>query len=65
MRLRRRLVRLHFPDSQPSLEGIYAGRVAGHYRILNPKLVEAEDRTVSLDGEAFVPCGRVIFLQRM
>ena len=65
MLLRRRLVRAHFPDPQPSIEGVYAGRWGGHYRILNAKLVQAEDKTLSLEGETFIPCERVLFLQRL
>ena len=62
---RRRLVRLHLPDPAPSVEGILAGRSAGHYRLLKPVLLEAPDRTRSLDGEVWVRHERVLFLQVM
>ena len=63
--LRRRLVRLHLVDPFPSLEGILAVSWDGHYRLLRPSVLEAEDRTRELTGEVFVPRERVVFLQRL
>lgn len=62
---RRRLVRLHLEEPHPTMEGIWAGMAAGHYRLLRPQLLESEARTHSLDGEAWVPAGRVVFVQRL
>jgi hypothetical protein len=56
-------VRLHLLDGSPSFEGIYVGTKAGHYRILNAGIVESEDVTVKMDGEAWVPQERVLFMQ--
>lgn len=65
--LRKRLVRLHLADNQPSLEGLLTGwpsRHAGHYVLQLPQLVEGVDRTVTLDGVAVrVPRERVVFVQ--
>lgn len=60
---RKRMVRLHLVDPYPSVDGIYAGRVQGHYRILKPELKEASDRTSQLEGELWVPAERVVFMQ--
>ncbi len=67
--LRRRLVRLHLEGNAPSLEGVLTGyplHHAGHYVLRLPALVEAEDRTVSLDGPVVrVPRERVAFCQEL
>lgn len=66
---RRRRARLHLLDGQgqpgETIEGILEGRRprAGHYLLLAPKLLEAEDRTVSIDGHLEVPAARVLFVQ--
>jgi hypothetical protein len=63
--LTRRRVRLHLVDPFPSIEGILVSARDGHYRLLKPELLEAEDRTRQLVGEAWVPKERVIFVQRL
>lgn len=63
--LRRRKVRLHLVDPFPSLEGILVSAWDGHYRLLKPELLEGENRTQQLTGEAWVPKERVIFVQRL
>lgn len=65
--LRRRLVRLHLVDPFPSIEGILVNSHDGHYRLLKPSVIEAEDRTreLSSGSEAWVPKERVIFVQRL
>lgn len=62
-RTKAQLVRLHFADGAPSIDGIYDGLKAGHYRLLNPSIVDAEDVSVAMDGEAWVPRERVLFMQ--
>lgn len=62
---RRHLVRLHLEEPHPTVEGILAGRAGGHYRLLKPRLLEAEDRSHSLDGEVWVPAGRVVLVQKL
>lgn len=61
--LRKRRVRLHLKDENRSLEGIWIGMSAGHYRLAAPEQLEAADRTFSLEGEAWVPRERVLYLQ--
>lgn len=59
----KRLVRLHLADNQPSVEGILAGRWGGHYVVLAPKILDAAQRTFSLDGHLEVPAERVLYVQ--
>ncbi len=60
----KRLVRLHLlGDTVPSLEGILAGRWGGHYVLLVPYLIEAENQTVKLEGHVEIPAERVLFCQ--
>ena len=59
----RRLVRLHLAENQPSVEGILVGRWSGHYVVLAPKLLDATQRTFSLDGHLEVPAERVLYVQ--
>jgi hypothetical protein len=61
---RKRLVRLHLADDQPSLEGVLCGHWAGHYVLKLAKILETADATVSLDGHSVrVPRERVVFVQ--
>lgn len=63
--LRRRLVRLHLVDPFPSIEGILISALDGHYRLKKVDLLEGPERTQRLEGEAWVPKARVIFVQRL
>lgn len=59
-----RLLRLHL-DGKPSIEGVFLGYEAGHYRLANAKLLlEDPPRTLEL-GEAWVPRERVLHAQRL
>lgn len=59
-----RQVRLHLRDPKsPALDGILLGVKAGHYRLANPTHLETADRSHALDGEAWVPVDRVLYLQ--
>jgi hypothetical protein len=59
-----RLLRLHF-DGKPSIEGIFLGFEAGHYRLANAQLLlEDPARTVEL-GDTWVPRDRVLHIQRL
>jgi hypothetical protein len=63
---KKRLVRLHLKGSEPSVEGFFVGFWAAHYVIRVPKVLVAEDRTESLDGEDLVvPRDNVAFMQRL
>jgi hypothetical protein len=61
--LRKRRVRLHLKDENRSLEGIWVGMGAGHYRLAAAMQLEAIDRTIELEGEAWIPRERVLYLQ--
>ena len=62
-------MRLHLDQDNPSIEGVLVGYPhsnAGHYVIRLAKLIEATDRSVSLDGPAVrVPRERVVFCQEL
>jgi hypothetical protein len=60
---RRRFVRLHQLDPGPTVEGIYVGKVDGHYRLVNAAVVETPERTVPLEWDAYVPAGRVVLME--
>ncbi len=58
------MLRLHLESkSDASVEGIFMGFTAGHYRLANARHVAAEEQTVPLEGEAWVPRDRVIYAQ--
>lgn len=57
------MLRLHLLNGEASVEGIFLGFVAGHYRLANATHVLAEDQSVPLEGEAWVPRDRVLYAQ--
>lgn len=64
MGVRRRLVRLHFADSSPSMDGIYVGKEAGHYVLMKAAILSEDgEDPVGLEGETWVPKERVLFMQ--
>lgn len=58
-----RLVRLHLKDENRSLEGVWIGLDASHYRLANVSQLETLDRTIELEGEVWVPRERVLHVQ--
>lgn len=61
---RKRVARVHLTGSEPSLEGVYMGRVGRkHYRLEGASLVESTDTTVELEGFVLIPVERVAFIQ--
>ena len=63
---RKRMVRLHLKDSQPSVEGFFTGFWAGHYVIRVAKILVGETETETLDGpDLVVPRENVVFMQRL
>jgi hypothetical protein len=60
---RKRRVRVHLVDEDRSLEGIWVGMGAGHYRLAKAEQLEKSDRSFELEGEAWVPRERVLYLQ--
>ena len=59
---RKCLARIHQTEGRPTLEGILVAR-RPDYRLSAPKMIEGEDRTVSLDGEVEVLREHVVFVQ--
>lgn len=63
---RRRLLRVHLEGSTASVQGIYVGWWANHLVLRIPQLVEAEGRTVDLDGrDVKIPRARILFMQEL
>lgn len=64
---KKRLVRLHLQNDQPSIEGIFTGFWAGHYVLTTAKLIEAADRSYSFDGGPSVSVhkDRVLCMQEL
>lgn len=63
IRNKKRLVRVHLTGGEPSIEGVWMGRVSKHYRIEAAKVIEAEDRSYEITGSALIPVERVAFVQ--
>lgn len=47
----------------PTLEGVLTRRTTDAYYLENPKMLEAENMTVPLDGTVEIPRERVLFVQ--
>lgn len=65
-----RLVRLHLNDNLPSVEGLLVSRrtrrYGDHYLVELAKVLEAPDRTVTLEGRrVMVPRERVVLVQEL
>lgn len=56
-------MRLHFKSQTRSIDGIWVGVAAGHYRIARPEQIEGPEHTLELEGEAWVRCEDVLMLQ--
>jgi hypothetical protein len=50
-------------DNAPTVEGIGGHVVAGHYIVQAPKVLEGEDRTVSVSGSLEIPRENVLYRQ--
>ena len=59
----KRRVRLHLDGTDASIDGVLLGCWGGHYVLTLPRVVEAEDRSVPLEGMVEVPRERVLFVQ--
>jgi hypothetical protein len=62
---RRRLIRLHLEGDKPSIEGVFVGYEAGHYLVANARMILDAGDHVPLEGEAWVPRERVLYVQRL
>lgn len=65
MRRRAKMVRLHLNDGAPSVDGIFVGFKAGHYRIKKAVLVRSEGEQHALEDEAWVPRRNVLLVQTL
>lgn len=63
LRRRTRKLRLHLVDRRESIEGIFLGYEAGHYRLAHAEYLRESDQTLELQGEAWVPRERVLWAQ--
>jgi len=63
VRRRAKLVRLHLKDGAPSIDGVFVGYKAGHYRLLKAVIVRSESDSHALEDEAWVPRANVLFAQ--
>lgn len=66
----KRLVRVHLAGDAPSLEGLLVTprtrRTGNHYVLELASVVEAENRTIKLEGErVMIPRERVVFVQEL
>lgn len=62
-RRKKHMVRVHLTNGEPSIEGVYMGRVGRHYRVEAARVIEAEDRSYEITGSALIPSERVAFIQ--
>lgn len=60
---RKRLVRVHLVGDEPSVEGVYIGRVDGHYRLEQASVIESAERSHTLEGWVLIPARKVAFVQ--
>lgn len=63
LRRHKHMVRVHLVGNEPSVEGVYMGRVGKHYRLEAARVIESEDRSYDITGSALIPVERVAFLQ--
>lgn len=57
------MARIHLTQGEPSIEGVWMGRVGKHYRIAAARVIENEERSFDVSGEVLVPVERVAFVQ--
>lgn len=63
IRRQKRMVRVHLTQGEPSVEGVWMGRIGKHYRLEAARVIEAEDRSYEITGSALIPVERVAFVQ--
>jgi len=60
---KRRVVRVHLAGNEPSIEGVWMGRVGKHYRLEAAKVIQGTDTSHDIEGSALIPAERVVFVQ--
>ena len=63
-------MRVHLAGDQPSIDGLLktarTGRTGNHYVLELASLIEAENRTLKLEGDrVMIPRERVVFVQEL
>jgi len=48
-----------------TVEGLFLGFEADHYRLANARHVQSGDDPIALDGEAWIPRARVLYAQKL
>lgn len=61
--LRKRRVRIHQLDPGPTIEGFLVSSWGEHYRLLKPVIWEGPTRSLDVEGEAWVPKSRALFIE--
>lgn len=57
------MARVHLTGNEPSIEGVWMGRVGKHYRVEAARVIQGADESYDLDGHALIPVERVAFVQ--
>ena len=60
---KRHIARVHLTGNEPSIEGVWMGRVGKHYRVEAAKVIQGADESYDIDGHALIPVERVAFVQ--
>lgn len=65
MRRNKQLVRIHFDGNDLSIEGILMQTTDRHYILANAHHIASADTSFPLDGHAWIPRERVLYLQEL
>jgi hypothetical protein len=57
------MARVHLTGNEPSIEGVWMGRVGKHYRVEAARVIQGAEESYDLDGHALIPVERVAFVQ--
>lgn len=60
---KKRMARVHLTGNEPSIEGVWMGRVGKHYRVEAAKVIQGSDVSYDIEGSALIPVERVVFVQ--
>ena len=60
---KKHMARVHLTGNEPSIEGVYMGRVGKHYRVEVAKVIQGTDESYDIEGHALIPVERLAFIQ--
>lgn len=63
MSRKKHMARVHLTGNEPSIEGVFMGRVGKHYRVEAAKVIRGTDESYDMEGHALIPVERVAFIQ--